>query len=92
MDNKENYTTIFHNKKAIPMSAVKDSNANRIGMDTHPQREGLHLWISKWREPTEEEKKNLEIKNNEKIRESLSIHLTREDAHNLIKEINARLF
>jgi hypothetical protein len=48
----------------------------QIGMDTLQNREGLHVWI----------------RLTPKSRRSISVYLTRQDAHNLIEEIKHRLF
>ena len=49
-----------------------------IGMDTKNQKEGIHLWISIFYD-------------NDSLK-STSIHLSREECKNLVKEINTRLF
>lgn len=54
---------------------------SHIGMDTNNHREGLHLWISH-HDDDEDDAPLL----------SLSVHLTRKEAMNLIEEINHRLF
>lgn len=64
-------------QKPIPTAGV----GNKIGMDTKRQREGLHLWIGK----------HTEVDGKDTFDER-SVHLTREDARNLIKEIEQRLF
>jgi len=58
---------------------------NHVGMDTLNNREGIHLWIG--------HHKSVKIKGkSESVFESQSVHLTREDAQNLIEEIRHRLF
>ena len=93
MDDKEEYTTIFHSDKAIPMLAVRtNGRENTIHMDTLREKEGLHFWIGHHRKPSLKEIESKEYQGNEDIHESLSVRLTREDARNLIREIKARLF
>lgn len=81
----------------IPSDPTSDS---KLHMDTRNQREGLHLWISDERDILQEiaglqaeltERKKRKDKNT-KIRKAFSVHLTRDDARNLVEEINYRLF
>ncbi len=73
-----------HEFKTVIIPA--EGEENKIGMDTHQHREGLHMWIGKHVEYECEDGSN-------KTRfDSRSVHLTREDARNLIREIQRRLF
>lgn len=54
---------------------------NRIGMDTKPQKKGLHLWIGNYIETGVIPFFTFK-----------TVHLTRKDARNLIEEIQHRLF
>lgn len=55
----------------------------QIGMGTNQDREGLHFWISRPKENPQPDESPVE---------SMSVHLTRRDALNLIEEIRHRLF
>jgi len=87
----------FHSlNEGIP---TEESNS-KLHMDTHQQREGLHVWINEERDIIQEinglqaelaERKKKRIKNTKMLR-SFSVHLTRQDARNLVEEINHRLF
>ena len=69
--------TFKYERIEIPAGA----KGNKIGMDTKQEREGLHMWIGR-HIPTD----------GGYIFDERSVHLTREDARNLIKEIQRRLF
>ncbi len=58
----------------------------RIGMDTKTHREGLHLWI------VDEPRYDPNPYVTTPIRTTHSIHLSREEAFWLMKEIERRLF
>jgi hypothetical protein len=62
---------------------IRKEYGSWLSMDTQPQREGLHVWISR------------DIPDNEggvAETESISIYLTRDDARDLVADINRRLF
>jgi hypothetical protein len=72
--------------KPIPLDP---DNGNHIGMDTKYRRNGLHLWIGRHMPNMYKEGS---LKDVETVFQSKSVHLTREDAQNLVDEINRRLF
>lgn len=67
--------------EGIPVNS-REENKSHIGIDTKQNRNGLHLWIGKHEINRE----------NESTFVSQSVHLSREDAWNLIEEIKHRLF
>ena len=72
----------FHTlNEGIPINTK--NNENHLGMDTKNNREGLHIWIGH----KEQKDSNAEV-----TFVSQSIHLTRQEAFNLIEEIRKRLF
>lgn len=59
------------------------TSKNYLSMDTHNQREGLHVWVVGTAEKLGTSKNGPD---------SISIHLTREQARQLVNEIQQRLF
>lgn len=68
--------------QGIPAGGNKEDA--KIGMDTHNRKEGIHLWIG--------EKIPIKTGSKKKYFHQISVHLTREDAYNLIREIEERIF
>lgn len=58
-----------------------------LNMDTHHEKEGLHVWITSWLKTGKIKEKKPEI-----VMDFNSIHLTREQCRQLRDEINERLF
>ena len=86
-----NMKHIWTLNEGIPLNAKDEED--KIGMDTHRHREGIHLWISSRKTAITDEQAELSgIKVGEKYTEMKSVHLTRQDAKNLIDEITDRLF
>jgi hypothetical protein len=81
-----NYATL--NGTGIPKGSPETENF--IGMDTKTHREGVHLWIGHFE--VKDKHDNKDEFNKAPLFKSESVHLTREDARNLIKEIEERLF
>ncbi len=80
-------------KSAIPLEAKKDPKATRIGMDTGSNRNGLHLWIGGYRTIEDDSPlKEGQKRRKKTVHVSQSVHLSRDDAWNLIEEIKERLF
>lgn len=88
----QHYHTVFHEDRAIPLKALNKPEMNRITIDTLPQREGLTLAIVR----KEKEIEDTIPTTGETIKAQTIIaqrvQLTREDARNLIQEIQERLF
>ena len=59
------------------------TGTSSLSMDTHNEREGLHLWLTGVAATPYRPDSSLS---------SISIHLTREQARQLVKEIQRRLF
>jgi hypothetical protein len=66
-----------------------DGSYTEIGMDTHNEKEGLHIWVGDWEKRKVKKGRKME---EEDFFDDKSIHLTREQARKLRDQINKRLF
>lgn len=75
----------------LTFRGAKKIGDSEIGMDTKYNRNGLHMWIGYHKKLTK--KKDIEAHGGARtVFISESIHLTRDDAWLLIKEIEDRIF
>lgn len=72
-------------KKEYIERGLDKEEFTELNMDTHNEKEGLHIWITSWIKRKIEGKSEVE-------RDSNSIHLNREQCRQLRDEINERLF